>query len=126
MDCRFKGFLTLLIEEDPEFWTWLATAHALRRMFLSENEGRKMIIIIDITVNHVGTKKMVDKKSIETQLMFDTLMMATIAGKEHSESELVVGFTHYNITQYAWFEVSYRCLSLKNKMVYHLESTHRT
>ncbi|TQD96660.1 hypothetical protein C1H46_017735 [Malus baccata] len=74
-------------------------------ILLSKNdEGKKKIIIIDIVVGHVDNKeKMVDKKSIETQLMFDMMMMSTVTGKERSESEwkkifLAAGFTHYNIT----------------------------
>ena len=74
-------------------------------ILLSKNdEGNKKIIIIDIVVGHVDNKeKMVDKKSIETQLMFDMLMMSAFTGKERSESEwkkifLAASFTHYNIT----------------------------
>ncbi|KAM1039641.1 hypothetical protein ACFX2C_029021 [Malus domestica] len=68
------------------------------------NEGNKKIIIIDIVVGHVDNKeKMVDKKLIETQLMFDMILMSIFNGKERSESEwkkifLAAGFTHYNIT----------------------------
>ncbi|RXI08829.1 hypothetical protein DVH24_022973 [Malus domestica] len=75
-------------------------------ILLSKNdEGNKKIIIIDIVVGHVDNKeKMVDKKSIETQLMFDVLMMSAFTGKERSESEwktifLAAGFTHYNMTR---------------------------
>ncbi|KAB2597607.1 trans-resveratrol di-O-methyltransferase-like [Pyrus ussuriensis x Pyrus communis] len=65
-------------------------------MLLSKNEGREKIIIIDIVVGY-------DKKSIETQLMFDMLMMSTVTNKERSESEwenifLAAGFIHHNIT----------------------------
>ncbi|KAM1286551.1 hypothetical protein ACFX2J_000594 [Malus domestica] len=73
-------------------------------IFLNKNEGRKKkIIIIDIVVGYADNKTKVDKKSIETQLMFDMLMMSTITGKERSESEwekifLAAGFSHYNIT----------------------------
>ncbi|CAN6568940.1 unnamed protein product [Malus baccata var. baccata] len=74
-------------------------------ILLSKNdEGNKKIIIIDIVVGHVDNKeKMVDKKSIETQLMFDVLMMSAFTGKERTESEwktifLAAGFTHYNMT----------------------------
>lgn len=72
---------------------------------LSKNEGgNKKIIIIDIVVGYVDNKKkMMDKKSIETQLMFDMLMMSILPGKERSKLEwekifFAAGFTHYNIT----------------------------
>ncbi|CAN6568000.1 unnamed protein product [Malus baccata var. baccata] len=72
-------------------------------MLRSKNEGRKKIIIIDIIVGYVNNKMQMDKKSIETQLMLDMLMMSTVTSKERSESEwkkifLAAGFTHYNIT----------------------------
>ncbi|XP_068316697.1 trans-resveratrol di-O-methyltransferase-like [Pyrus communis] len=72
-------------------------------MLLSKNEGRKKIIIIDIVVGYVNNKMQLDKKSIETQLMFDMLMMSTVTSKERSELEwekifLAAGFTRYNIT----------------------------
>ncbi|KAM1161420.1 hypothetical protein ACFX13_000597 [Malus domestica] len=72
-------------------------------MLQSKNEGRKKIIIIDIVVGYVNNKMLMDKKSIETQLMLDMLMMSTVTSKERSESEwekifLAAGFTHYNIT----------------------------
>ncbi|XP_050150623.1 trans-resveratrol di-O-methyltransferase-like [Malus sylvestris] len=72
-------------------------------MLRSKNEGRKKIIIIDIVVGYVNNKMLMDKKSIETQLMLDMLMISTVTSKERSESEwekifLAAGFTHYNIT----------------------------
>lgn len=71
-----------------------------REAILSKNEGGK-VIILDINVS-ADNKKMA-KKSIETQLMWDMLMMVDLNGKERSEAEweklfLTAGFSHYKIT----------------------------
>ncbi|KAI5338161.1 hypothetical protein L3X38_017432 [Prunus dulcis] len=71
-----------------------------REAILSKNEGGK-VIILDINVSADNTK--MDKKSIETQLMWDMLMMVDLSGKERSEAEweklfLTAGFSHYKIT----------------------------
>ncbi|CAL9011968.1 unnamed protein product [Prunus brigantina] len=72
-----------------------------REAILSKNEGGKKVIILDINVS-ADNKKM-DKKSIETQLMWDMLMMVDLNGKERSEVEweklfLTAGFSHNKIT----------------------------
>ncbi|BFG25046.1 hypothetical protein CerSpe_113200 [Prunus speciosa] len=71
-----------------------------REAILSKNEGGK-VIILDINVS--SDNKKMDKKSIETQLMWDMLMMVDLNGKERSEAEweklfLTAGFSHYKIT----------------------------
>ncbi|VVA28457.1 PREDICTED: trans-resveratrol [Prunus dulcis] len=71
-----------------------------REAILSKNEGGK-VIILDLNVS-ADDKKM-DKKSIETQLMWDMLVMVELNGKERSEAEWeklfwTAGFSHYKIT----------------------------
>ncbi|KAL6286402.1 hypothetical protein ACE6H2_010792 [Prunus campanulata] len=71
-----------------------------REAILSKNEGGK-VIILDINLS--SDNKKMDKKSIETQLMWDMLMMVDLNGKERSEAEweklfLAAGFSHHKIT----------------------------
>ncbi|XP_027348778.1 probable O-methyltransferase 3 [Abrus precatorius] len=65
----------------------------------SEGENRK-VIIIDIVM---GNEKGDSNESIETQLLFDMLMMALLTGKERNEKEWAkliysAGFSDYKIT----------------------------
>ncbi|XP_020416249.1 trans-resveratrol di-O-methyltransferase-like [Prunus persica] len=71
-----------------------------KEAILSKNEGGKVIIL---EINVSPDNKKMDKKSIETQLMWDMLMMVNLNGKERSEAEweklfLTVGFSLYKIT----------------------------
>ncbi|XP_034207918.1 trans-resveratrol di-O-methyltransferase-like [Prunus dulcis] len=71
-----------------------------REAILSKNEGGKVIIL---EINVSADNKKMDKKSIETQLMWDMLMMVNLNGKERSEAEweklfLTAGFSLYKIT----------------------------
>ncbi|KAM3247444.1 hypothetical protein P3L10_009211 [Capsicum annuum] len=64
---------------------------------LSSKENGGRLIIIDIVMDHNP-----DRKSYETQLFMDMLMMVGVNEKERSEQEWVklfsnVGFTDYNI-----------------------------
>ncbi|CAL9011648.1 unnamed protein product [Prunus brigantina] len=59
-----------------------------------------------------------DKKSIETQLMWDMLMMVDLSGKERSEAEwkklfLTAGFSHYKITHTLGLRSLIEVLSVK-------------
>ncbi|XP_021898419.1 trans-resveratrol di-O-methyltransferase-like [Carica papaya] len=62
------------------------------------DEGGGKVIIIDIVMD----KQKEDTEFIQTQLLFDMVMMADVTGKERTEKEwaklfFVVGFSHYKI-----------------------------
>lgn len=68
-----------------------------REAICKDEEGK--VIIIDMVLENQET----DKKTTETQLCFDLLMMVNFSGRERNEKEwkklfLAAGFSHYNIT----------------------------
>ncbi|EXB54965.1 Tabersonine 16-O-methyltransferase [Morus notabilis] len=69
-----------------------------REAIWSKEKGEK-VIIIDMVIEN---PKM-DKKSAETQLYFDMLMMVNLTGRERNQKEweslfVAAGFSHYKIT----------------------------
>lgn len=69
-----------------------------REAICSKDRGGK-VIIVDMVIEEPN----IDKKSGETQLCFDMLMMVNLNGKERNKKEweklfLAAGFSHYKIT----------------------------
>ena len=63
------------------------------------NDGAGKVIIVDMIIE----SPKIDKKSAETQLYLDMLMMVNLTGKERNKKEweklfLAAGFSHYKIT----------------------------